>query len=217
MPWTLTFICAALTLDRIATRMFLYLKARWQNFLLAGFLIGMAAIAATYTHRRQLWESSYADHLQGLTGEPIPYHVGISTFERLTFENDFHPGISMDLGHFLPQRFLNIAEMLFASGIEHQPGPAPWTKLAALMPALFTGNISDRKAGSTTFVLDVGNITNIATHIADLCRNEADAMVFQEILALLPRQARCTRPCVRRDAMQYWASLIQKLGTILVG
>ena len=56
------------------------------------------------------------------------------------------PPPSMDLGHFLPQRFLNIAEMLFASGIEHQPGPAPWTKLAALMPALFTGNISDRKA-----------------------------------------------------------------------
>ena len=54
---------------------------------------------------------------------------------------------------------LDIQGMLFASGIEHQPGP---------------------QSPGDNFILDVGNITCLSSHLQDVADIDAHAFVFQE-------------------------------------
>ena len=57
-----------------------------------------------------------------------------------------------------PRFFLEIQQLLFSSGIEHQPGPTCLRN----------------------FTLIVGNITCLNTHLQQVSNIKADAMVFQE-------------------------------------
>ena len=81
-------------------------------------------------------------------------------------------------GNYLTQLALDIQSRLYATGIEHQPGPGLWLSVMSLLPNHHYN--ASKLTDKARFVIDVGNITKLSTHSADVCRNEADALVFQE-------------------------------------
>ena len=72
-----------------------------------------------------------------------------------------------------PKCFLDIQDMLFQTGIEHQPGPLGTHCPEQVVPSVTCGR-------STSFVLEVGNITNLATHLHQVGEIKANAFAFQE-------------------------------------
>ena len=71
-------------------------------------------------------------------------------------------------GNYLTQLALDIQSRLYATGIEHQPGPGLWLSVMSMLPNHHYN--ASKLVDKTRFVLDVGNITNLSTHIADVCR-----------------------------------------------
>ena len=88
------------------------------------------------------------------------------------------PNLDTQIWFADPRHFLDIQNMLFATGIEHQPGP-PWT-FGTLFPKVVSawsgacGNVGQ------TFHLQVGNITCLSTHLDQIGKISADTLVFQE-------------------------------------
>ena len=72
-----------------------------------------------------------------------------------------------------PRGFLDIQGILFQTGIEHQPGPVGTQSLVPRQPTGPSGR-------SSPFVLEIGNITNLTTHLYQVGEIQANAFVFQE-------------------------------------
>ena len=80
--------------------------------------------------------------------------------------------------------------MLFATGIEHRPGPTVAASLAigyGLLNSIRdtflqkpTTDTLTREDADGRFFLEVGNITNARTHAHDLATRDADAFLLQE-------------------------------------
>lgn len=112
------------------------------------------------------------DHLMSQCGEsPIPL-------------NDTTNNSSSNLTQTVrnPARFLNIHAILFSTSIEHQPGPIAWKTFAALCPTVIRQWNETRLQTNMSkyFCLEVGNITNLMTHISEVAGTDADAFIFQE-------------------------------------
>ena len=83
------------------------------------------------------------------------------------------------------RKFLDLQAMLFATGIEHQPGPINWLNgntLARQVLASWTISSSQQtcKSPARGFHLEVGNITCLNSHLSQVSQSMADAFVFQE-------------------------------------
>ena len=86
-----------------------------------------------------------------------------------------------------PQLFLDIMAMLFASGIEHQPGPGVaaigYTLLSSLKDTFTIGQTNyalTKEGAGDHFSMEIGNVTSALTHVHDLAERDADAFIAQE-------------------------------------
>ena len=102
----------------------------------ATIVVGYMAIAAVSAQRR-----CHHTHQKGLLDAYMHHHDGVSPFEWLSFDESALGESAfgwLTFGNYNPQLQLNIQAILFATGIEHQPGPVGWIKFTTLFLAVFT-------------------------------------------------------------------------------
>ena len=72
--------------------------------------------------------------------------------------------------------YLDLQDRRFATGIEHQPGPQ---------------SVAATNSTHNNFILDVGNITCLGSHLQDVAATDAHAFVFQEHSCPTAERSRC--------------------------